>query len=128
MHVNYVSQSRWGLTGKVWLETVTYEASEKLKAGEECEIPVDTEGMDGRKGVHMWKSKSRKGQLAVVVNALYELPENLSETCKDHIRQNEVPVAGPVEGRLKIWLTVQSTGKCSKNKLNQLMRYQEILR
>jgi len=112
IHTNYASKNSWVLNPKAWLETVTYEASEKMKAGEEVPDIPDTSGLAGKRGVHVRKPRSGRGQLGVVVNALYALPDNLSQVCKDHIESNKLPYAGAVNGCLKIWPAAQSTGTC----------------
>ena len=118
-HANHAAGSTWVLSEKVWEETILQDAIDKIAAGEAVEMPTNTVGSMCHAGAQQSKPKSGKGGRAVIVNALYALPADLSDEEKDLIH-GDVLMGGPVEGVLTIWAASSSTGDYHGNFTNSI--------
>lgn len=113
------STHSWTLTEKAWRDTVLAEAAEKTERGVPLIAPTNTVGMAVKSGAQLARPSSGKGGRAVIVNALFALPVDLSDQELSSIIGLPV-LAGPVPGVLTIWAAAHHLGDYHDNFTNSI--------
>jgi hypothetical protein len=98
-NANTAANNTWVLSERVWEETILQDAIEKIATGDTVEMPTNMVGSMCHAGAQLSKPKSGKGGRAVIINALYALPADLSDDEKACI-DGDVVMGGPVDGVL----------------------------
>ena len=118
-NANTAANNTWVLSERVWEETILQDAIEKIATGDTVEMPTNMVGSMCHAGAQLSKPKSGKGGRAVIINALYALPADLSDDEKACI-DGDVVMGGPVDGVLTIWAASSSTGDYHGNFTNSI--------